>query len=44
MSVLQQLVPVPGNGVPDQDIVHNALVGQGLASDRGGAVLQQPGL
>ena len=35
---------MPGNGVSDQDIVHNALVGQGLAGDRGGAVLQQPSL
>ena len=33
-----------GNGIPDQDIVHNALMSQGLASDWGGAVLQQPGL
>ena len=41
---LQAVLQVLGDGIPDQDILHNALVGQGLASDRGGAVLQQPGL
>ena len=41
---LQNMLHVLGNDTPDQDILHNALVGQGLASDRGGVVLQQPGL
>ena len=41
---LHNLFPVPANGIPNQDVLHNALVRQGLDSDWGGIVLQQPGL
>ena len=33
-----------GNSNTDQDILHNAGVGQGVAGDWGGGVLHQPGL
>ena len=41
---LQNVLQVLGDETPDQDILHNALMRQGLAGDGGGAVLQQPGL
>ena len=41
---LQNVLHVLGNDTPDQDILHNALMRQGLAGDGGGAILQQPGL